>query len=252
MRAAGAVALVLLLAGAAAVAQRGVAAESDDMDRVAVAQRNHGAAVAKLCTDAKLPYPPREIFLRILKLEQRLEIWARENGPFIQLATYPFAVFSGELGPKRREGDRQIPEGLYLLDRFNPRSLFHLSLGINYPNASDRILGDPERPGFDIFIHGKDVSIGCVALGDPAIEQLYILAHETAKRGQREIPVHVFPAAMDSPAWTEYQAQHPEKVASFGVFWANLAEAYVAFEQRRLVPAYEVDAAGRYQLKAAR
>lgn len=242
--------LLISLAALAALVWRSLS-KPGEIDRVAAARRHCSTALQTLCADASLPYPPREIFLRVLKHEQRLELWARETGPFAHLKSYPFAVFSGQLGPKRREGDQQIPEGLYLLDRFNPRSSYHLSLRVNYPNASDRILSDPDHPGFDIYIHGKNQSIGCVALGDAAIEELYVLASDTKARGQREIPVHIFPAAMDSPAWMEYQQQHPEKRENFGPFWENLAEAYRAFEQSRRVPAFTVDASGRYQLHPA-
>ena len=131
------------------------------------------------------------------------------------------------------------------------KACFHLSLGLNYPNASDRILSDRDKPGSDIFIHGGEQSIGCVALGDAAIEELYVFALDTRKRGQREIPVHIFPAAIDSPEWAEYRTQYADHVAPFTAFSENLAEAYRAFEQSRKLPAFEVDSAGRYVIKPA-
>jgi murein L,D-transpeptidase YafK len=249
IRAAISLLVLLVVGGTAAMLLLRNRVKASDTDRVAVAREHCEAALRKLCADASLPNPPREIFLRVLKQDQRLEVWARETDPFALLKSYPFTAFCGELGPKRREGDRQIPEGLYVIDRFNPLSLFHLSLRVNYPNASDRVLSDPDRPGFDIYIHGSNQTVGCIPLGDEAIEELYVLALDTVTRGQKEIPIHIFPAAMESTAWEEYQAQHPEKVTSFGPFWENLAQAYRAFEETRLVPAFEVDSTGRYQMK---
>ena len=103
----------------------------------------------------------------------------------------------------------------------------------------------------ELFIHGGEQSIGCVALGDPAIEELYVLARDTRNRGQREIPVHIFPATFDSPEWATYRTQYSEQVAPFTAFWEDLAEAYRAFEKSRKLPAYEVDEAGRYVIKPA-
>ena len=120
--------------------------------------------------DAGVPYPAREIYLRAFKFEGQLELWARpanDHALFHLVHTYPIQCASGRLGPKRREGDGQVPEGFYFVERFNPRSLFHLSLGLNYPNASDRLLTtNPAQPGSDVFIHGNAVSVGCLAMGD--------------------------------------------------------------------------------------
>ncbi len=104
-------------------------------------------------------------------------MWARHgDGRFRLVASYPILAVSGGPGPKRREGDKQVPEGFYEIDRFNPKSLFHLSLGLNYPNAADRVLSDREHPGGDIFIHGSNVTVGCAPLGNDAIEELYLAA----------------------------------------------------------------------------
>src|SRR5690606_11025729 len=101
-----------------------------------------------------------------------------KNGEkFTLVKTYPVCSSSGLPGPKRKKGDRQTPEGFYHIDRFNPQSAFHLSLGINYPNSSDKILGHSD-PGGDIFIHGSCVTIGCVPLTDDLIKEVYVLAVE--------------------------------------------------------------------------
>ncbi|HEX8659006.1 MAG TPA: L,D-transpeptidase family protein, partial [Hymenobacter sp.] len=114
-----------------------------------------------------------EIFLRVIKTRQELEVWARNQGDncFELLRSYPLAATSGRLGPKRRANDYQVPEGFYEIDRFNPQSHYHLSLGLNYPNADDRALGEP-NPGGDIFIHGGEVTVGCLPITDIGIEEV--------------------------------------------------------------------------------
>ena len=214
-------------------------------ERVAKARAAHGKIIAQKFKDAGLPYPAREVFLRWFKREAVVELWAREGrGKFRLIASYEILANSGGPGPKRRQGDRQVPEGFYEIDRFNPESLFHLSLGLNYPNASDRILSDPDRPGGDIFIHGKNVSIGCAPLGDPAIEQLYLAALDTRDRGQARIHVHIFPARMRGAEWTAFAAEHPALTG----FWGRLQPAYDAFERDRRVPAVTVAPGGSYRV----
>ena len=215
-------------------------------DRVAAARKWNGGLVRKRFTDAGLPYPPREIFLRAFKHEMELELWAREkDGPFCRVVTFTVTAPSGGPGPKRREGDRQVPEGCYTIEVFNPKSRFHLSLGLNYPNAADRILADRERPGGEIYIHGGAKSIGCLPLGDPAIEELYLAALDTRERGQTEIPVHIFPARMEGETWKIFAVEKPEVRA----FWKQLQPIYEAFAKTRLVPAVSVGGDGAYRLR---
>ncbi|MHC4693000.1 MAG: L,D-transpeptidase family protein [Planctomycetota bacterium] len=132
---------------------------------------------------AKIPYPPQKVIFVGLKHEKILEVWAcgKENR-FSLIRTYPILAASGRLGPKLREGDRQVPEGLYRIVSLNPNSMFHLSLRINYPNEFDREQAKNENRtnlGGDIMIHGSNASIGCLAMGDQAAEDLFILAAET-------------------------------------------------------------------------
>jgi hypothetical protein len=128
-------------------------------------------------------YPPKRIVFLGLKSERVLEVWvAGADGRYVLLKTYPILGASGTLGPKLAEGDRQVPEGLYDIESLNPNSLFHLSLRIGYPNAFDRAKGKIEGRtdlGKDIMIHGSDASIGCLAMGDQAAEDLFVLAAET-------------------------------------------------------------------------
>jgi len=164
------------------------------VDRVADAYRAALPTVQFWCKQADIPYPPKRIFLRAFKLERTLEVWGSSSGrtPFKLLQALPIAAMSGTLGPKRMEGDGQVPEGVYFINRFNPLSQFLLSLGLNYPNASDVVQSDSARPGGDIFIHGDRKSIGCLAMTDPVIQRIYILCLEARNGGQARIPVHIF------------------------------------------------------------
>lgn len=130
----------------------------------------------------KTSYPPKQIVLVGLKHEKILEVWAcGQENRFSLIRTYPILASSGRLGPKLREGDRQVPEGLYRIESLNPNSMFHLSLRINYPNEFDHkqaSLENRSNLGGDIMIHGSNASIGCLAMGDKVAEDLFILAAE--------------------------------------------------------------------------
>jgi murein L,D-transpeptidase YafK len=130
-----------------------------------------------------IPYPPAKIILVCIKHEKKLEVWAcGSDGKFKLTRTYPILAASGRLGPKLKEGDYQVPEGLYRIESLNPNSKFHLSLKLNYPNDFDLACAkrDGRRNlGGDIMIHGSNVSIGCLAMGDEAAEDLFVLAAQT-------------------------------------------------------------------------
>jgi murein L,D-transpeptidase YafK len=214
-------------------------------DRVQDAYVRAGDTVRKMCVEAKLAYPPKRLFIRAFKTERELEVWGADSATQAckLIRTYPIAGMSGTVGPKRKEGDLQVPEGFYFINRFNPQSRFLLSLGLNYPNASDLILSDKERPGGDIFIHGSNVSIGCLAMTDQKIEQIYVLALEARNAGQKQIPVHIFPFRM-SQAKLEANTDSGHRA-----FWLSLKTVYDKFEKTKLVPAVKVDSEGRYRLR---
>jgi murein L,D-transpeptidase YafK len=142
---------------------------------------------------AKVSYPPREVTLIALKQEKKLELWARDSGEFRFIRDYKIQAASGVSGPKLRQGDKQVPEGIYRIVRLNPNSNYHLSMKLNYPNEFDHFHAWQEgrsNPGSDIFIHGKAVSIGCLAMGDEAIEELFVLA---AQVGTEHMKVVIAP-----------------------------------------------------------
>lgn len=138
---------------------------------------------------AKVAYPPKEITLIALKKERKIEVWVK-NKQWQHIHDYPFTTFSGKLGPKLKENDKQIPEGVYQLSSLNPFSSFHLSMMINYPNSFDKHHGREDgrkKLGNNIFIHGKASSVGCIAIGDPAIEELFVLVNKVGVKNTRVI-----------------------------------------------------------------
>jgi hypothetical protein len=149
-------------------------------DRVAEYGSKVQERLLKYFCTAEIPYPPEKIIFVGLKQEKKLEVWAcRTENKFKLVRTYPILAASGKLGPKLKEGDYQVPEGLYKIESLNPNSRFHLSLKLNYPNDLDRQQATIEgrvNPGGDIMIHGSNVSIGCLAMGDEAAEDLFVLA----------------------------------------------------------------------------
>lgn len=189
----------------------------------------------------------QQIFLRAFKEEEELELWARSNSTdkFTLIKTYPICSSSGDLGPKRMQGDRQVPEGFYHIDRFNPQSSFHLSLGISYPNASDRILGN-KNPGGDIFIHGSCVTIGCLPLTDHLIKEVYLLAVEARNNGQSKIPVHIFPFRMKEDLFAKFKARNSDD-ASLIHFWENIQSGFNYFEKNKTLPKVVIEPNGKYK-----
>jgi murein L,D-transpeptidase YafK len=163
---------------------------------------------------AGVAYPPQQLVLVGLKEEKTLQVYAKSGtNAFHLVRSYPILAASGVAGPKLREGDRQVPEGIYAIELLNPNSRYHLSLRVNYPNAFDRAQASREhrtKLGGDIMIHGKAVSIGCLAMGDEAAEDLFVLAADTELKNITVIlsPVDfraskVVPESANLPEWTK-------------------------------------------------
>lgn len=180
---------------------------------------------------------PAEIFFRVFKREQLLEVWARaaDDVEFVMVNTYAVCGTSGELGGKRKRGDEQIPEGFYAIDVFNPTSRFHLSLGVDYPNAVDRARGVRGDLGGDIFVHGGCATVGCVPVTDVGIEEVYVMALIAREAGQTTIPIHMFPTRLDDDGFDWLRETYGDDHHEFG-FWENLREGYLAFERTRMIP----------------
>ncbi|MBX3096374.1 MAG: L,D-transpeptidase family protein [Fimbriimonadaceae bacterium] len=181
--------------------------------------------------------------MRAIKSEDVLELWgAKPDEPYQLVKAFTIARQSGKPGPKRKEGDRQVPEGCYRIAVFNPESQFHLSLGLNYPNESDLVRSDRAEPGSDIYIHGSNVSIGCLAMTDPIIEQIYSMAENAKKSGQDEIRVDIFPARPGTPEWNRLFEEYPEHTS----FWREIEPAYRQFEISRFPAKFTIGIDGAY------
>ncbi|HHD81225.1 MAG TPA: hypothetical protein ENK99_06525 [Campylobacterales bacterium] len=152
---------------------------------------------------------PKKLTLIGLKHERRLEVWGKRDKEWRHIHDYDFTSFSGRLGPKLKEGDRQIPEGIYGISYLNPNSKFHLSMRINYPNKFDKEMAKREKRtnlGGDIMIHGSDVTIGCIPIGDDKIEELYYLAQ---KVGIENIKVILSPVDFRNMSVNIKDKKHP-------------------------------------------
>ncbi|AKQ66936.1 putative exported protein [Myxococcus hansupus] len=220
-------------------------------DRVATARKARAKQVAALFQDAGVTWPPERLYLRAFKHERELEVWAgSRTGALVKVKMYPFCAASGELGPKRRQGDLQVPEGFYTIDLFNPVSSYHLSMRVNYPNAADRFHQVKGVPlGGDIYVHGDCVSIGCIAIKNGPIEELYLMTLDTRAKTKRDVPIHIFPRRLDAAGLAALTKSLP-KTSPLVDFWRSLQPAYTQFEETRRVPVTSVDAkTGRYAVK---
>lgn len=214
-------------------------------DRVKNAYDEKEKIVKQYFTDANLPYKGFSLFIRAFKVERKVEAWVKTaDNSYKLLTTFPFCTTSGKLGPKRKEGDLQIPEGVYTLNHFNPQSNFHLSLGVSYPNASDKILSDKKRPGGAIYIHGACVTIGCIPITDDKIKELYIIAVEARNNGQKDIPIHIFPSRLDDAGFENLKTHAPD--SPHLKFWENLKPVFDDFEKTKMLKAVKVNGKGEY------
>jgi murein L,D-transpeptidase YafK len=185
-----------------------------------------------------ISYPPKDIFLRAFKSQNEMELWARndENMEYKLIKTYHICALSGILGPKRWEGDRQVPEGFYFIDEFNPKSEYYLSLLINYPNYSDSVMGGDMKLGGNIYIHGGCVTIGCMPMTDEVIQELYVVCFNAKLNGENYIPVHIFPTRFTRPGMNFLNREYGRDVEKTK-FWATLKESYDYFEKyHKLLP----------------
>lgn len=210
--------------------------------RAAAAAANVTPGLKRDLAEKKLEFGD-PVFIRAFKMERELELFVRnrETGKFDLFRTYHIAGTSGSPGPKTAEGDGQVPEGFYYVPPagMNPASQYHLSFNIGYPNKYDASLG---RTGSAIMIHGNDVSIGCLAMTDPKIEEIYTLCTAAHNGGQPFFRVHIFPFRMTS------ELMQKNASSEWKDFWTNLKEGYDHFEKNRIPPDVSVEQ-GKYVFK---
>lgn len=174
------------------------------------------------------------IMARIFKEEGKLEIWKqKQNGRYDIIASYDICKYSGKLGPKFTEGDRQAPEGFYTVNpaQMNPNSKYYLSFNIGYPNAYDRAQG---RTGSNLMVHGACSSSGCYSMTDPQMEQIYAFGRDAFEGGQREFQIQAFPFRMTAANMARYRDDPNYE------FWTMLKEGYDHFEITKVPPKVDV------------
>lgn len=184
------------------------------------------------------------VLIRIFKYEQELEVWVNnsEKKEYYLYKKYSICKISGTLGPKRKEGDYQVPEGFYYINDFNPKSKYKKSLGINYPNESDKILSTYKKLGGNIYIHGDCVSVGCIAIGNKFIEELFLICIRT----KNPIPVHIFPINFNNNK-SKNSLLYYNYVYENKNFETNLRNGFNFFEEKKYPPKIKVDSLGYYQ-----
>ena len=218
--------------------------EQKKYGRVRQACQNKEATVIQKLKENQIRPDQFTMTILAFKAENRLEIHAGNSGERQRkIKEFEICASSGKPGPKRFEGDWQVPEGFYHVDRFNPMSSYHLALGINYPNASDRILGNKKKPGGQIMIHGACVTIGCLPMTNEGIEEIYLYAIKARSNGQLRIPVYIFPAEPGTDQYNQLKKQQPQ----LSSFWENLEEGFQQYQSQRKPLEFTVSKEGRYQ-----
>lgn len=242
------IALLFLLTGATAFsAVDDFLSEQKKFSRVRTAISDKEAGIKKLLTSQGINTGNVQVLFVAYKEEKELQVFVKkaEETEYKKLKTYAICASSGTLGPKRKMGDGQVPEGLYHVDRFNPNSNFYLSMGINYPNASDKKLGKSGSLGGDIFIHGNCVTIGCIPITDDQIKEVYLLAVYAKNNGQTKIPVYIFPFKMSEANMAKYGKDYAGNTTLIA-FWKNLKNGYDLFEKNKKALTFSVNTKGEY------
>lgn len=195
-----------------------------------------------------LAWPAKNIYIRSFKYDSQLEVWVRNDikEPYKLFKTYKVCAMAGSLGPKRMQGDYQVPEGFYYINEFNPNSTYYLSLGLNYPNPSDRILSDSLQPGGDIYIHGSCVTVGCIPITDQQIDEVYIMAAYAKDAGQDFIPVHIYPVRYSNKKSAAYLSEFTKSDKQLKAFAETLENVYDHFELTHKLPVIMVNNRGEY------
>jgi len=205
--------------------------------RVREAYAHKEKMVVKTLTDHAISRDSLQIYLRAFKTEKKLEVWAKNtcDSTFTLVKEFPICEISGTIGPKRRSQDLQVPEGFYRINELNPYSKYHLSMRINYPNASDSIRGTRGRLGNLIYIHGNCESSGCIAITDEKIQELFIYCIEAYNSGQKDINITIFPAQLNDACYARLTAGNSKNKDKTSL-WADLKKSYDLFNQKKVPP----------------
>jgi len=216
--------------------------------RVKTAYEKKWPGLEKLLKEKGVDTKNFQIHIRVFKQEKQLEVWARSkgSGKYTLIKTIAICASSGELGPKRRQGDGQVPEGFYEVSWFNPMSDYHLGLKINYPNAADRKKASAKDPGGDIMIHGNCVTIGCIPLQDEPIEEVFVLCVES-KNNKHDIGVSIYPFKINKLNFDEVKSKETDKEKL--KFWESLKTVFKYFEDNAEMPKIKITKEGEYEVQ---
>lgn len=195
--------------------------------------------------EKNLSYPPQNILFMSFKAEGELQVWVKENESefYVLFKVYDVCQKSGDFGPKRKQGDKQVPEGIYTINAFNPMSDYYLSLGISYPNLSDIKKSENLELGGDIYIHGSCVTVGCLPMTDEKMKEIYLLSILAKNEGQENIPIYLYPFKFNKLTEYIFYKEYPEHIS----FWENLKDEYYYFKENNKIRRFEIDAFGNYK-----
>jgi murein L,D-transpeptidase YafK len=237
--------LILLLAAGSLQAQTSFLKQQLKYPRVASAYKEKWPAISKNLKAKGVDSANYKVLVRIFKQEQLVEVWLKSKGSekYVHYGNFDICRSSGDSGPKRTEGDYQVPEGFYTVNFFNAFSDYHLGMQVDYPNQSDRILG--RKPyGGQIMIHGNCVTIGCIPITDDKIRELYLICLFSKGAGN-PVQVEGYPFKLSENNLAAAKEKFDKKLLDF---WSNLKLVYDYFEKNRKVPVIGVDKSGLYKV----
>ena len=231
----------------AATCQNDFLTEQKRYERVRITIAEKEKSIVSILEDHSIKLKELNLLIVAYKSEGVMELYAKNKSQstYKKIQNYSICANSGNLGPKRKMGDGQVPEGFYHIDRFNPTSNYYLSLGINYPNSSDRKLSTANNLGGDIFIHGSCVTIGCMPMTDDKIKEIYLYAVHAKNNGQQKIPVYIFPFKMTEMNYLLNKKAYSSNKTLLH-FWSKLKVGYDTFESNHQELNYSVDKSGDY------
>lgn len=221
--------------------------EQKKSKRVQLAIAAKEKVIGKKLKSALISKNQLQLLIVAYKESDTLEVYGKnfQNDSYQKIASYRICARSGSPGPKQKQGDGQVPEGFYHIDRFNPYSNFYLSLGLNYPNLADQRKNKSSNPGGDIFIHGSCVTIGCLPMTNDYIQEIYLMALYAKSNGQDKIPVYIFPFKMTASNMKVYQEKYGKNKALIS-FWQHLKKGYDLFTASQKELSYRVTKSGDY------
>lgn len=217
--------------------------------RVREAYSTKEKSVIKTLSDRSLSRDSLRIYLRAFKTEKKIEVWGKNicDSTYTMIKEIPMCEISGDIGPKRRSYDLQVPEGFYYINELNPYSKYYLSMKINYPNASDSIRGVKGRLGNLIYIHGGCESSGCISVNDEKIKELFVYCIEAYNAGQEKVEIAIYPAKLEDKTYNRLitgYSKNKDKVS----LWADLKKSYDLFNLKKVPPTVKYLPDGKHEI----